>query len=207
MHSHQQAGEQVAAHPVGAAPFWLVRHAQPLIAPGLCYGALDVAADPQATRQAAQALAQQLPEQAHVTTSPLQRCELLMQEVYALRPDLICKTDARLTEMNFGCWEGQRWDGIAQSAFDAWTADFWQHRFGGAQSLAEFMAQVAQAWGDAQARSAAGVPQVWVTHAGVIRAVSLLTQGVFEVHDAALWPSDAPGFGQCRVVNGAPTRL
>ena len=34
----------------------LVRHAQPLVASGLCYGALDVAADLAATQLAAQAL-------------------------------------------------------------------------------------------------------------------------------------------------------
>jgi len=40
---------------------WLVRHAQPLIESGVCYGALDVAADETATTQAAQALARHYP--------------------------------------------------------------------------------------------------------------------------------------------------
>ena len=31
---------------------WVVRHAQPLVAPGICYGALDVTADPAATPNA-----------------------------------------------------------------------------------------------------------------------------------------------------------
>ena len=40
---------------------WLVRHAQPRIEAGVCYGQLDLAADAQATRPCAEALAQVLP--------------------------------------------------------------------------------------------------------------------------------------------------
>jgi len=50
----------------------LVRHAQPLVASGLCYGALDVAADLAATQLAAQALARTLPLGALLSVSPLQ---------------------------------------------------------------------------------------------------------------------------------------
>lgn len=178
---------------------WLVRHAQPLIDAGVCYGALDVAADPQATRLAARSLAQQLPMNAQVLASPLQRCELLAKYLQGLRPDLSYKTDARLAEMNFGCWEGQCWDCVPQAAFDAWTADFWAHRFGGAESVAEFMTRVALAWHDVQLEGvgAAAMPvNVWITHAGVIRAIRLIAQGVREVHDAALWPAEALAYGQ-----------
>ena len=178
----------------------LVRHAQPLIEPGVCYGALDVAADPAATLWAAQALAEQLPQGLQVVCSPLQRCEQLAHVLYGLRPDLTYKTDARLEEMNFGCWEGLRWDAIPQSAYAAWTVDFWQHHFGGGESVAEFMARVAQIWQVAQAQRAAGVSQLWITHAGVIRAAGLLNTGVREVRDAALWPAAAPAFGQAVVI-------
>ena len=40
---------------------WLVRHAQPCVAAGVCYGALDVAAEPEATQSAALVLAKHLP--------------------------------------------------------------------------------------------------------------------------------------------------
>ena len=110
---------------------WLARHAQPLIAPGICYGATDIAAEPQATREAAHALAQRLPPGLPVVSSSLQRCEQLSQFLRGLRPDLIYTTEARLVELDFGCWEGQRWDGIAQVAYNGWTADFGHHRFGG----------------------------------------------------------------------------
>ncbi|MDD2881422.1 MAG: histidine phosphatase family protein [Rhodoferax sp.] len=174
---------------------WLVRHAQPLIAPGICYGALDVAADPDATRVAAQALAECLPKNAMVVSSPLQRCELLAHTLYELRPDLSYKTDARLAEMNFGEFEGKRWDSISAQAYDNWTADFWQHRFGGVESVAEFMARVALVWDEALSAGTEKL-QVWVTHAGVIRAASLISKGVRVVCDAKQWPADAPAFGE-----------
>ena len=125
---------------------WVVRHAQPLIAPGICYGALDVPADPAATQSAAQALAQVLPHGAVLLTSVLQRCELLAQAICGLRPDLVHKPEPRLVEMNFGVYEGVPWADISKDALDAWTADFANHRFGGKESVAEFMARVTAVW-------------------------------------------------------------
>lgn len=176
---------------------WLVRHAQPLIAPGVCYGAFDVPADADATQQAAWGLAQRLPPRALVSASPLLRCRQLAQALQALRPDLTCQTDVRLAEMNFGAWEGQRWDALPFEAFDAWTSDFWRHRVGGGECLTDFMGRVAAVWDAAMAVSLADVSQVWLTHAGVIRAARLIASGQREVHAAADWPAAAPGYGQC----------
>lgn len=175
---------------------YLVRHAQPLVEPGVCYGALDLPADPLATRLAAQALARTVPAGAQLWTSPLQRCSQLATELCQQRPDLqFCGADARLAEMHFGCFEGQRWADIPRAAVDAWTADFWQHRFGGNESVAEVMARVAWLWQAARANPACA--HIWVTHAGVIRAASLLARGVRQIQQADQWPADAPGFGQC----------
>jgi alpha-ribazole phosphatase len=172
---------------------WLARHAQPLIAPGICYGASDVAADAQGTLVAAQQLAEHLPPGLVFFSSPLQRCERLAQCLQGLRPDLTYKTDARLAEIDFGCWEGQAWDRIPPAAYDAWTADFGGHRFGGRESVDEFMLRVASAWDEA---THAGRDALWVTHAGVIRAATLLARGVRTVQAASDWPLTAPGFGQ-----------
>lgn len=171
---------------------WLVRHAQPLIAPGICYGATNVAADEQATLQAAQTLAQIVPIGVSVVASPLQRCERLAHCLRELRPDLPYKIDARLAEMNFGCWEGQRWDAIPKADFDRWLAAFGEHRFGGCESVSEFMQRVTNAWDEAQQE---GRDAVWITHAGVIRAATLLARGVRQVTQAAQWPRAAPAFG------------
>jgi alpha-ribazole phosphatase len=175
---------------------WLVRHAQPLIAPGVCYGALDVPADAQATQQVARDLAQRLPAGARVRVSTLGRCQQLAQALRVMRPDLRFDTDARLAEMNFGAWEGQRWDALPPEAFEAWTHDFWCHRVGGGECVADFMGRVAEVWDAALAESLPGVTQVWLTHAGVIRAARLIASGQREVCSAGDWPAAAPGYGQ-----------
>lgn len=175
---------------------WLIRHAQPLVEAGVCYGRLDLAADAQATRVCAQALAQALPPGMAVVTSPLQRCEQLAHVLLGLRPDLTLKPDARLQEMDFGAWEGQRWDALGRPALDDWTADFAGHRPGGGESVQQLMQRVAAAWDEARGESAAASDTAWITHAGVIRAATLLHQGQRHVSRADQWPATAPGFGE-----------
>jgi len=171
---------------------WLVRHARPLVEQGVCYGALDVAADAAATHAAAVALAAELPHGVTVHGSPLQRCEQLTQFLRGLRPDLTYKTDARLAEMDFGAWEGQRWDAIARAELDAWTDAFATWCCGGGECVQDFMARVAAAWDGACAQDQ---PVVWITHAGVIRAATLLAQGQRQISRADQWPQDALAWG------------
>ena len=174
---------------------WIVRHARPLIGAGICYGALDVAADAEATREAAQKLAKALPPYAQVYSSTLQRCEQLTQVLCGLRPDLACKYEPRLVEMNFGEFEGVAWADIGKDALDAWTNDFAAHRFGGAESVAEFMARVGEVWDACRPCDATPAAQVWITHAGVARAAVLLSRDMRMPTNAAQWPADAPDFG------------
>ncbi len=174
---------------------WLVRHAQVLLEPGMCYGALDVAADPEATRQCAEALAAKLPPNAVVSTSPLQRCTQLAEVLMELRPDLSLQADARLQEMNFGNWEGRPWATIAREEFDDWTANFGEYAVGGdGESTNGVMARVAQAFDELPA----GYDAVWITHAGIIRAAQLVAKGIRQVADAGQWPVEGTACGQWR---------
>jgi alpha-ribazole phosphatase len=172
---------------------WLVRHARPLIAPRVCYGATNLLADAQATRDSARALAAVLPVGLPVYSSVLQRCEQLSQSLKGLRPDLSLIPDARLMEMDFGSWEGVRWNDINKAAIDEWTADFFYFRFGGKESVFELMQRVRQAL---QTTRQTHTEAVWITHAGVIRAVNLLAQGQFELTSAMQWPKEVTDFGQ-----------
>jgi alpha-ribazole phosphatase len=175
---------------------WLVRHAPVLLAPGSCYGALDLPADDATTRASALALAEALPGGLQVSSSPLQRCEQLSQALRGLRPDLSFKSDARLREMDFGSWEGRRWDMIAQSEFDAWTADFANHAVGGqGETVRAVMGRVGQAFDELGAADT-----VWITHAGIIRAAQLLAQGIRQVERADQWPLEATACGQWRTL-------
>lgn len=192
---------------------WLVRHALPQVAPGTCYGATDVPADPTATRTVAGRLAAGLPTHATVLHSTLQRCEQLALNLQALRPDLTPIPEPRLREMDFGSWEGRAWDAIARSDIDAWTAAFASYRPGSGENLAEMLARVAAVLGtcmaEAQVASAATrdprapPPRdvVWITHAGVIRCVAwLLAHGEGPLPLSHEWPVAAPGWGEWRRV-------
>ncbi|MDZ4236832.1 MAG: histidine phosphatase family protein [Hydrogenophaga sp.] len=190
----------------GSARLWLVRHAQPQVVPGTCYGALDVLAHPAATRTAAQRLAAALPHQAQVFHSPLQRCELLAHDLQALRPDLASKPDDRLREMDFGSWEGRTWADIGKPAIDTWTAAFATHAPGGGESLRAVLTRVSAALQAAQHLTAEHATQdvVWITHAGVARCVAWLQRDQDETNEEVMprpdeWPVAAPAWGEWEI--------
>jgi alpha-ribazole phosphatase len=172
---------------------WLVRHATPLVEAGICYGRQDVAADGGATADCAKALAEILPSNIRIISSPLQRCEQLAQALHGLRPDLAYKTDPRLQEMNFGNWEGRAWQNIAPSELQAWTDGFAHHAVGGnGESTMQVMARVADAFDELQGSG----DTLWITHAGVIRAAELIARGQRQITRADEWPIQAPAYGQ-----------
>ncbi len=175
---------------------WLVRHARPLIDAGVCYGASDLPADEADTQRAALSLAPRLPAAARLFMSGLGRAQQLAHALHALRPELAPPLpDYRLNEMDFGCHELERWDAIDRAAYDAWSADFHAHRFGGRESVAELLRRVAQALREAEHAACLGIDPVWVTHAGVIRAAQYLQAHPGRVPQAGDWPAQAPGFG------------
>ncbi len=194
---------------------WLIRHAQPLVERGICYGHTNLAADPAATATAAQTLARALPQGISIHCSTLQRCELLAHCLYALRPDLAYKTSANLREMHFGNWEGRAWNGIPRHMIDAWTADFADYPVGQhGESTRAVVLRVLQALLELDQTDAEKTEAAWITHAGVIRAVHWLIATVVEPAESHLsltlqtgtppqhrpllsadWPQNAPAFG------------
>ncbi|HEX4843569.1 MAG TPA: histidine phosphatase family protein [Limnobacter sp.] len=164
---------------------WLMRHAPVLLPPGICYGASDVLADEAATLDAAQHAAEQLPRGLPVRVSGLRRAQQLACQLAVLRPDLHAAiVDPRLNEMNFGCWEMQLWDAVPQSVFDAWLADFDHHRFGDVESTHMLLQRVGQALSELQ------TDELWIAHAGVVRAVQWIVEhGMTPVRQAANWPA------------------
>ena len=175
---------------------WLVRHAQPLIAPGVCYGRLDVPADDAASRQAAQSLRLALPHEYEAWHSPLQRCKQLERHLRAQPPVFTSTPEPRLMELDFGRWEGLGWEQIGKSAVDAWSRDLAGHAPGGGEPLRSMLARVHDAL-RTMARRGAGAPDmVWITHAGVIRCVQWLLAHGSRLPTAGDWRQPAPAFGQ-----------
>ncbi len=172
---------------------WLQRHAPVLAELGLCYGATDLEADAEATLAAAHRIAPLLPAGIALRSSPLRRCVALTNAIAALRPDLVVQHDARLAEMKFGAWEGQPWSAIAREEFEAWIGNFAEASAGvHGESVRVFMQRVADAhdeWLSGERNA------LWVTHAGVLRAVTLLQRGIRCPGAAADWPAGDLAFG------------
>ena len=171
---------------------WLVRHARPVVENGLCYGALDVAADAQETVVAAQRLAQVLPPAIDVLTSPRSRCTQLAQELAAARADLPARIEPRLAEMDFGGWEGRAWNSLERSELDAWAGDFAHYPAGRTgESSAQFIARVGQLFDESRQ---AGRDQAWIAHGGVFKVILLCQRGL-RAPAVADWPSQSLAWG------------
>lgn len=176
---------------------WLVRHAATALPTGVCYGASDIPADPVATVEAARRLDAVLPARFGWRVSSLIRARQLAQALQARRPGLAAPVvDPNLGELDFGAWERLLWDDVPRAELDAWAADFTDYRPGGGESVRMLLRRVRHALRTAMAD---GVDdQVWITHAGVIRAVRYTLQwGSAAVPtDAGHWPRKAPAPGQ-----------
>lgn len=100
---------------------YLIRHTTPRIAPGICYGQLDIDVADSFDEEANEVL-RCLPPLELIITSPLQRARRLAEHL-AQAQNCELHSDARLMEKHFGAWEGRAWDDIARSEIDAWATD------------------------------------------------------------------------------------
>lgn len=141
-------------------PVFLIRHPPPLVDAGVCYGQLDV--DCEDPAPIAARLAPLLPSDIPVFTSPLSRARRLAE---ALHP--APRVDVRLAEINFGAWEGKRWDDIDRPQIDAWAADVLHFTPPGGEAVAMLQARVVDF-----ARKLPEGDIVIVAHAGVLRALA-----------------------------------
>lgn len=136
---------------------FLIRHPRPLIDASVCYGQLDVEAE--APQALAARLRPLLPAGTPVLASPLRRTRALAQ---ALHPRPLF--DRRLMEIDFGQWEGQRWEQIGRQSLDAWAADLLHFVPPGGESAAMLQGRVIDCLAGLR-----GPRVALVTHAGVIR--------------------------------------
>lgn len=137
----------------------LIRHPKPQVAPGICYGQLEISA--KNDKAEIERLQAALPAGLPLWSSPAQRCRILAE---ALHPQPVF--DERLREMNFGQWEGRDWDAIPRDELDAWAADVVDFAPPGGESARQVLARSLQFLADLSVPEA-----VLVTHAGVIRVL------------------------------------
>ena len=121
---------------------YLIRHTTPAIEAGVCYGRSDLALADTAPREIA-AVLEAIPDITIVYSSPAQRCLRLAQAVTAAQ-GIDHQTDPRLQEIDFGDWEGRRWDDIPVADIARWDAQLWDHTPGGGESLRDLWQRVAE---------------------------------------------------------------
>ncbi|MEC7119177.1 MAG: histidine phosphatase family protein [Pseudomonadota bacterium] len=125
-----------------------------------CYGQLELNVQQEGLSQA---LSQLAPfKQQQLISSPAQRCQQL---AYALSAHV--ELWSELQELDFGDWEGRRWQDIPRTELDDWAADLWHYPVGGGETVLAFRSRVLHAVQRAHTLQREQV--VWVTHAGVIR--------------------------------------
>lgn len=164
----------------------LLRHTVVDLPPGTCYGQLDaplrVPHHPPwdgVTRRLRALLQRHGLRLRRVVSSPLQRAWQLacaQAEAAGLPPP---ESDPRWMELNFGAWEGRRWDVIPRHESDPWAQDYHHRAPPGGETHAALAARVHAAL-DALAHDAAE-PQsavLVVAHAGPIRVALGRAQGL-----------------------------
>jgi alpha-ribazole phosphatase len=144
------------------------------IAPGICYGRLDVGVDAsRAGEVSALAADPRLRGAVRVWTSPARRCLVVAEAVAGeLRVDLT--PDARLWELDFGQWEAVAWDAVDRAALDRWAADPKAFAPPGGESGAVLVARV-RAFHEELCREARDC--VVVAHGGSLKVLAPLLQG------------------------------
>lgn len=107
----------------------LIRHPKTVAPAGTCYGSLDLEAAPERLEADAARLAPLIPKDAWIVSSPKRRALDLARRLG--EPE----TDARLVEMDFGCWENRQWSDLPRTEIDGWAADFMGYAPPGGESV------------------------------------------------------------------------
>ncbi len=143
----------------------LVRHPKPNCESGLCYGRLDLECGPDALEAAADSLKPRL-RGCHIVTSPARRAQSLAQRLGAH-----VAIEPRLQELDFGDWEGRRWDELGREAVEAWQRGLPDSAPPNGETLSSMASRCADWLGSLDPD---GPPVLAITHAGPIRAIRAL---------------------------------
>ena len=146
---------------------YLIRHTQPDIEKGICYGSsdLDVAATFIEEATAVKAVLPAISASTKILSSPLQRCHKLARFIAGDHPVTIEK---RLTEITFGDWEGKPWRSFGKETLIKWKANFVHTPCPNGESFQSVYDRVLSLYEEVLKMEA---DQVFlVNHSGVIRA-------------------------------------
>ncbi len=171
------------------------RHPRPKGVEGRCIGQVDVPVDRRKAKRLAHRIRQyarreRLFERQHavVWSSPLRRCfdvgRILHGWGWAHR------VDARLSELNFGGWDGQAWVQIAKSDIDAWCDNFADGQPGGGESVRQLLVRCVDFFNERRPEENCCV----IGHAGWMNALRWLTETSPRALVPCHWPTP-PTYG------------
>lgn len=168
----------------------LIRHTRVDIPAGTIYGQTDVLPDYTFASEVRKLKNEVRPFTGFsVFSSPLIRCRMLAEELF---PEREIHFDHRLTELDFGDWEGCRWNEIEQLAEGRYWFEYYQTaRCPGGEGYPELFNRVRDFFishHNELLRNA-----VVVTHGGPFRILAGLLKGM----DAeGVWNLPAPSYGE-----------
>lgn len=159
----------------------LIRHTTPDVKQGICYGQTDLKLTSNFEQEKDTILKKLKPHYDTVYSSPLTRC---LQLARTLETDHFL-IEKNLLEVNFGDWEGRKWDDIPQSASQQWMDDFINIAPPNGESLLEMQQRVnrfIQQYINPKENNNIAI----VTHAGVIRlflawALNVPLKNIFQI--------------------------
>lgn len=141
---------------------YLVRHTETVCEKGICYGQADVDVK-EPYSDIFQEIKNQLPTDAIVYSSPLNRCKKLAEFI----SDAIL-FDERLMEMNFGNWELQPWNDIPLVEMQPWMDDFVSVQVPNGESFEQLHHRVGGFYSELLQKKENKI--ILICHAGTIRS-------------------------------------
>jgi alpha-ribazole phosphatase len=159
---------------------YLVRHTETICEKGVCYGQSDIGlAEP--FEAVFKNIVSQLPQEAIIFSSPLQRCVILAEYIQNNIKTISFKKEDRLMEMNFGDWEMKNWNDIPPEQLNPWMEDFVNIAASNGESFIELHERVGSFL--AEIPKEINTPIIIVAHAGIIRSI-LCHQSFLPLKDA-----------------------
>ena len=172
----------------------LIRHPRTVAPPGTCYGATDVAADPECLAEAASRLASLIPADARLIASPQRRALDLARRFG--EPTI----EPRLVELDFGAWENRLWSDLPREEIDGWAADFLDYAAPGGESVRQMAGRVLGWWDEARET---GGSIVVVTHGGPCRVLAAHLTGA-PLENANRFEIGWGRYARFRIAQGIP---
>ena len=145
---------------------YLIRHTQPAVAKGFCYGQTDLDVADSFEYEAIQILEKMNCDgEVKVISSPLNRCLKLAEYLF---PGQEINLEAEIMELDFGKWEMNRWDDLDPEILKAWGNNFLSTPPPGGENFNQLFYRVCRFWKelDVENRNYA-----IVAHDGVIRCI------------------------------------